>query len=100
MVTHIVIWKLHAQADGRTRAENARVAKTKLEALAGRIDGLVSIHVGVDFSCTDASGDLVLVSTHTSREALDIYQDHPEHVALKTLMKAITCGRQVVDFEA
>lgn len=100
MVTHIVMWKLHAEADGRTREENARIAKEKIDALAGRIPGLLSIKAGIDFLRSDASADLVLISTHTSREALDVYQDHPEHVAIKGFMKTITCGRQVVDFDA
>ena len=99
MVKHIVIWKLHAEADGRTAAQNAELARERLEALAGRIPGLRHIEVGVDFLRSPQSGDLVLYTEMDDRDALETYQQHPEHQALLPFMKTITCARQVIDYE-
>ena len=100
MLTHIVLWKLHDHALGRTREENAAVAREKLLALRGRIPGLLDIEVGTDVLGSAASADLGLLVRLESREALDVYQDHPEHVAVKELMGAITAGRTVIDWIA
>jgi hypothetical protein len=99
MVKHIVLWRLHEEADGRTRDENAALAKEQLEGLNGRIPGLLHLEVGRDFLGSPASYDLVLYAELESREALDVYQHHPEHVAVKHLMAAITDERAVVDYE-
>ena len=48
MIRHIVVWKFAPYAQGATAQENARIMKERLEALAPRIDGLVSLHVGLD----------------------------------------------------
>lgn len=98
MLTHIVLWKLHDEAGGRTRDENAAIAKQRLEALAGRIPGLLHIEVGTDILGSPASADLGLYTRMESREALDVYQNHPEHVAIKDFMGEITCARTVIDY--
>lgn len=98
MLTHIVLWKLHANAAGRTRDENAAIAKARLEALAGKIPGLIHIEVGSDVLRSPASADLALYCQLESRDALDVYQDHPEHVAIKGFMAEITADRTVIDY--
>lgn len=100
MITHIVLWKLHDHADGRSREANAQLAKEQLEALQGRIPGLLHIEVGVDVLRTDASADLALYSRLESLEALAAYQIHPEHQAILPLMKSITASRTVIDYES
>lgn len=98
MLTHIVLWKLHDEAGGRTRDENAKIAKERLEALAGQIPGLLHIEVGSDILGSPASADLGLYTQLESREALDVYQDHPAHVAIKGFMAEITSARTVIDW--
>ena len=72
---------LKDQAHGKDKAENAREIKRRLEALVGRIPGLLRLEVGVDFSATADSADLALYSEFESRAALDVYIEHPEHKA-------------------
>lgn len=98
MVKHIVIWKLKEQAEGNDKATNARLVKEKLEALQGQIPGLLKIEVGIDFSDTESSGDIVLYSELESREALENYQNHPLHKAAGAFVKEVQCGRQMVDY--
>lgn len=99
MLKHIVMWQLKDEAEGNPRSANAELVKDKLEALQGRIPGLVSIEAGLDVSRTDSSADVVLYSEFESREALEAYQVHPEHEAVKAFIGAVTAARWVVDYE-
>jgi len=99
MVKHIVMWRLKENAHGYERAENAKLFREKLEGLAGRIPGLLSIEAGIDFSCSSASYDVVLYSVFSDREALDAYQVHPEHEAVKAFIVEAAAERAVVDYE-
>ena len=55
MVKHIVMWRLKENSCGNSKEENKKLIKEKLEALAGRIEGLIKIEVGFDFSNTESS---------------------------------------------
>jgi hypothetical protein len=99
MIKHIVTWKFKDQAHGNDRATNARLTKDKLESLRGKIPGLLSIEVGLDFSATGNSGDAVLVSEFESREALAIYQSHPLHQAIVPFVAEAALERRLVDYE-
>ena len=100
MIRHIVAWRLKDAALGNGKAENARLMKAKLEALRGRIPGLRRLEVGRDFSATENSADVVLVSEFESREALAAYQVHPEHKAVGLFVRAVVCERRLIDCEA
>jgi hypothetical protein len=93
------MWQLKEFAHGNDRQTNANLIKEKLEALQGRIPGLTAIEVGLDFSRTDSSSDVVLYSEFVDQESLDVYQAHPEHQALKPFIVEATCARQLVDYE-
>ncbi|PIP03836.1 MAG: stress responsive protein [Zetaproteobacteria bacterium CG12_big_fil_rev_8_21_14_0_65_54_13] len=92
MVKHIVMWKLKEKND-------ALEIKTRLEALAGRIPGLLNIEVGIDFLHSEQSADLVLVAELADRASLDLYQQHPEHQAVIPLVRAAALSRSVADYD-
>lgn len=98
MVKHIVMWKLKDEAHGNNKAENAKLIKEKLEALSGKIDGLLAVEVGIDFLGGN-NFDVVLYSEVTSREALDFYQNHPLHQAILPFIREAVSDRKAVDFE-
>ncbi len=98
MIKHIVAWKLKEQAEGRDARDNAKLAKQKLEALNGKIAGLLKLEVGIDFSRTQVSADIVLYSEFPDRAALDSYQAHPLHKEVKVFMGNITAERRVADY--
>ncbi len=100
MIKHIVTWKLKDEAEGLTRAENAQRIKTDLEALAGKIPEIKTIEVGINFNDSEAAHDVVLYSEFESRESLNRYQKHPEHVKVAGLIGAVRSERVVVDYEA
>lgn len=98
MIKHMVMWRLNG-ADAATRQTQAADIKAGLEALNGRIPGMIRLEIGIDFSDdVDASG-VVLYSEFENREALAGYHHHPEHLALAPLVKAARSERRVVDYE-
>lgn len=99
MIKHIVFWKLKEEAEGRDKAANARVMKQALEALQGKIPGLLKIEVGFDFVKADTSCDVALYSELESAAVLDSYQSHPAHQAVIPLIRALTSERHAVDYE-
>lgn len=98
MVKHIVFWKLKEQAEGKTKEENAAILKERLEGLVGKIDGLLSAQVGVNF--TPGGFDLCLYSELDSQEALSAYQNHPLHDEVRQYVHKVIAERAVCDFLA
>ncbi|MCX7820728.1 MAG: Dabb family protein [Brevinematales bacterium] len=92
MIKHIVMWKLKDK-------EKALIIKDKLESLNGKIPGLIKLEIGLDFSKTQESADIVLYSEFESREALLNYQSHPEHKAIIPLVSEAKEERRMVDYE-
>ena len=100
MVRHIVLWRLQESANGRSKAENAAEVKRLLEDLNGKIPGMIKLEVGFDFSRTSESSDMLLYSEFESRAALDAYQTHPLHEAVKPFVMAARSERRLVDYTA
>ncbi len=98
MVKHIVMWRLKPEAHGNSAEENALLIRQKLEALRGRIEGMLAIEVGLDFSRSDRSADIVLYSEFTDHQALAAYQTHPEHEAVKPFIVAAVSERLLADY--
>ncbi len=81
MVRHVIVWKLK---EGFTAEEKEKIKaeiKAGLEALAGRIPGLLNIRVYTQ-GLPSSTSDLMLDSEFESAEALKAYSVHPAHVAV------------------
>lgn len=98
MIKHIVFWKLKDEANGMNKEENARAIKQKLESLRGKIPGLIEIEVGIDFLHSAESADLALYSTFESKEALQVYANHPLHKEIMPFIGEARSERRVVDY--
>jgi len=98
MIRHIVLWRLKGDSPGE-KAKLAGEIKSALESLNGKIPGMLFLQVGFDFSRTPDSSDIALYSEFESREALDAYQKHPEHVKIMPFVSASRIERRAVDFE-
>jgi heme-degrading monooxygenase HmoA len=99
MFKHIVLWKFRDEADGRPKAENARLVKERFEELANMLDGLRHLEVGLDVLHTDASADVVLLTEFESRTAYEAYMAHPAHKALSAFIEGVRSERRVIDYE-
>lgn len=98
MIKHIVMWKLKEESQGNDKATNAKLIKEKLEALNGKIDGLLKLEIGIDFM-GEGNFDVVLYSELSKKEDLDTYQNHPLHQALLPFIREAVTDRKAVDFE-
>jgi len=99
MFKHLVLWKLQDHAEGRSRAENAKLMKERFEELANMLDGLQQLEVGIDVLHTDASADVVLSMVFDSRADYEVYADHPAHKALASYIQKVRVERRVIDYE-
>ncbi|MFA9477890.1 Dabb family protein [Phycisphaerales bacterium AB-hyl4] len=70
-----------------------------LRSLKGKVPGIEKLAVGENF--TDRSGGFThgLLVTLTSRDALKVYADHPEHVAVAGPLKA-DAELRALDFDS
>jgi quinol monooxygenase YgiN len=99
MVKHIVVWKLKESAEGADKKENALKIRKALEAIRNTIPGMIRLEVGMDFSSTETSGDIVLYSEFEDRAALEVYQAHPEHQKAAAFVRSVVAERRLIDYE-
>jgi hypothetical protein len=99
MVVHIVFWRLHDSANGKSKRENALELKRRFEAMRPMMPGLLRLDFGLDFAATEQSSDVALYTEFESRAALEAYQAHPEHRAVVAFIANIRTERRVVDYE-
>lgn len=99
MVKHIVIWKQDDRFTKEEKISNGAKIKESLEALKDIIPGVVSIKVITNLLPSGSDGDdLVLESVFESQEALDHYQNHPEHIKAATFVRSVVKSRKCVDY--
>lgn len=99
MIKHIVCWKLVNKTLPLEQNPDALAIKEVLEALQGKIPGLLHVEVGFDYSEHETAGDIVLYAEFASREELAGYFDHPAHVAVGKIVRPRTCERRMIDYE-
>jgi quinol monooxygenase YgiN len=100
MIKHIVMWKLKDHAEGADRAANAARMKALLDGCRDIVPGIVEFEVALASAGLEATYDVVLYSVFADKAALDAYQDHPKHVAVKPFIGAVRLERQCMDYEA
>ena len=94
MLTHIVCWKYKPETSPEQRVRHIE----RLRALPSLIPNIVSFDVGSDILHLERSFDTGLVAVYPDRQALDHYNDHPEHQAVAALGKEIAERVVSVDF--
>ncbi|MBN8557012.1 MAG: Dabb family protein [Proteobacteria bacterium] len=99
MIKHIVMWKFKDQAEGAHKAANLARAQVLLEGCADLVPGTLRLEVASAQPGLEATYDLVLYSEFADRAALDAYQNHPTHAAVKPFLRAVVSERQCMDYE-
>jgi hypothetical protein len=99
VIKHIVLWKLKDSFEGMSKKETAARLKAALENLRGKIKEIQLLEVGIDFNGADTASDISLYSEFKTRQDLETYQKHPEHLKVAELVKQITVERRVSDYE-
>ncbi len=98
MIKHIVLWKFHETAIGKSKSENLIEARRQLLSMAGKIEGLLSIECGINITNEAAAYDLALFCTFENEESLKIYQTHPVHEEVKKYISQVRDLRALVDY--
>ena len=99
MIKHIVMWQLKDHAEGADKATNAAKMKALLDDCANLVPGTLKFEVVIARPGFECTYDILLYSEFESMAALDAYQNHPQHVALKPFVAAIRQARQCMDYE-
>lgn len=94
MIVHIVMFKF------KDESKDINLQKTKelLEVLVDLIPTLNSMEVGINFTHTDRAFDLSLYSTFNTKEDLESYVVHEEHLKVVDFIKSVTTESKVVDY--
>jgi len=95
MVVHIVTFQFKEE----NKKANIIQAKQMLENLMGAVPTLRSIDVGVNFSTEDRAMDMSIITVFESKEGLDAYAIHPEHLKVVDFIKSVVEYSKVVDYE-
>nr|WP_245324926.1 Dabb family protein [Microbacterium amylolyticum] len=93
VIRHIVLFQA---ADG-TPVSQLQEAADALEALVGKIPGLISMTAGVEGVGLPGNYDLGLVAELEDEAALTVYADHPAHLEVVALVGAFKVGRAGID---
>lgn len=94
MIVHIVMFTFKDE----NKSENIQKAKEMLNGLVSKIDELISLEVGVNFDTADRAMDLSLYSKFASKEDLNSYAIHPEHLKVVAFIKSVAKESKVVDY--
>lgn len=99
MVKHVILWKLKEEYSEEQKSEIKAGIKEGLEGLAGKIPGILEIHVHTQ-GLASSNVDLMLDSAFVDEEALKNYATHPEHVAVADgKVRPYTASRSCLDYE-
>jgi len=100
MIKHIVFFGLAENAEGKTKDENAILIKFELENLIHVIPEIKMIEVGINSpNAPKTNYDVALYSEFESMEALDTYQENPEHKRVAAYIGKVRTTRAAVDYE-
>lgn len=98
MVKHVILWQLKEDLSAQEKAEVKAGIKEGLEGLAGKIPGLIDIHVQTE-GLGSSNADVMLDSSFENEEALKGYAVHPEHVKVADgKVRPYTANRVCMDY--
>ena len=100
MVKHIILWQLKDELSDTEKLNVKAGIKEGLEALAGKIPGLLEIKVET-VGLASSNCDVMLYPVFEDEASLKGYAVHPEHVAVADgKVRPFTKTRLCLDFEA
>ena len=98
MIKHIVFFRLKEQKDEELKQKQLLELKNILESLKSKIDWIVHLEAGINYSTREVAFDLALNSDFATNEDLEKYISHPEHQKLVDFLNDIKKEVAVVDY--
>lgn len=100
MIKHIVFFGLADNAEGKSKSENAQIIKAGLENLIHLIPEIKKIEVGINYpNAPKTNYDIALYSEFDNFDAVNTYQEHPEHLKIASYIGKVRTSRAAVDYE-
>lgn len=99
MIKHIVLFKLLSYSEGATKTENAEKMKAMLEKLPSKINYIKRLEVGINYYQSDRAYDVALSAEFDTKEELEMYRNHPEHIKCAEFILKIRDVSWLVDYE-
>jgi hypothetical protein len=90
---------LKEHAEGSDRAANAIKMQALLDGCANLVPGMLTFETTLVQPGLESTCDVLLYSEFSDKEALDAYQQHPVHVAIKPFIGAVREARQCMDYQ-
>lgn len=98
MIKHVVMFKLTEFNTPEEKQAKMQEIKDRLEALTDIIECLRYIHVGFNINPQE-TWDIILTTELDSLEDVQIYANHPAHVAVsKDVIAPVKADRACVDY--
>ena len=98
MFKHLVLWRFSPQISSARQKVLISELDSRFRAMVGQVDGLLKAEVGQNLA-SDSEYQMILYTVFTSRKAMEAYQKHPLHLAVKKEMETIVCDRLPMDYE-
>ncbi|MGA2297466.1 MAG: Dabb family protein [FCB group bacterium] len=99
MIKHIVMFKLQDFAEDCSKQENILKFKKMLEVLPSKISFIKLYEIGINYWESERAYDIVLVSGFDTKEDLEAYRIHPDHVKVADFILKVREQSHVVDYE-
>src|SRR5260370_41719551 len=81
------------------KSESVRRLKAAFDGVREAVPGLTVLEIGVGVSAIDYACDVVLYSEFESKEALNSYATHPEHLRVKRELADLSTARYQDDYD-
>ena len=94
MFKHLVLWRFSPQISSARQ----KVLISELNSRFRAMVGLLKAEVGQNLA-SNSEYHMILYTVFTSRKAMEAYQKHPLHLAVKKEMETIVCDRLPMDYE-
>jgi len=99
MVKHVILWTLKEELSEADKIRIKSEMKEALEALKGRIPGLIDIKINTN-PLPSSNAEVMLDSSFEDEASLKGYAIHPEHVAVaNSKVRPFTATRSCMDYE-
>ena len=95
---HLVLWRFSPQISSARQKVLISELNSRFRAMVGQVDGLLKAEVGQNLA-SNSEYHMILYTVFTSRKAMEAYQKHPLHLAVKKEMETIVCDRLPMDYE-
>lgn len=98
MIKHIVLFKLAEFESESAKQQKLNEIKTGLEALPALIKEIKLLEVGLNANPAEKF-DIALTTEFESMDDLKIYAQHPDHLKVAAIIRAVLADRACVDYQ-